>query len=61
MIDVMYTVMGRSILTGQREALTVPCTKEKVETVKRKYSRKGGSWYDLKVEPFIPDLFKSRK
>lgn len=59
--DAVYVVTGRSILTGARERLTVPCSREKAEAVKREYTRKGGSWYELKVEPYMPDLFESCK
>lgn len=59
--DTVYVVTGRSILTGARNKLTVPCSREKAEAVRRKYTRKGGSWCNLKVEPYMPDLFESCK
>lgn len=60
-IDTLYVVTGISRLTGERETVSTPHTKEETISLCRKWKKiraRKRAFLWLKVEPFTPPCFR---
>ena len=56
-----YVVTARNRMTGEREAISLPCGKEKAEELRLKFTvqqKRPRAYTYPKVEPWQRDLFK---